>query len=223
VQPRKPDFADLQAYRKRCAEIAARGAWAHVVYRPIQAMTRGDSAIVAAAVTLNLRLPAARVLGGAPGATKVVVSCVIAARLTASSYDFTVSERGWQRRSFETMDTARWQWSVGPKVGGTKTLVLSLQPVVRIGRASPRYVSVENSDVASYVIRANVRVPWFEKVPEMMSSVAATFKVAQGLVEAATGLLAAMVALGAAVGIRRLRQKRPGESAPDSGNAVAAK
>ena len=190
-------------------------------------MTRGDSAVVTAAVTLNLKPPAARILqGGGAVATKVVVSCIIAARLSASSYDFNVSGGGWQRRSFETMDTARWQWSVGPKVGGTRTLVLSLQPVVRIGRGSlgsSSYVSTENSNIASYVIRAHVRVPLSQKIPEMMSSLAGTLKVAQGLVEAATALVAAIVAFAAAVGIRRIRRARLGEPAPDSGSALAAK
>lgn len=227
VRPRRPQFADLQAYKRRCAEITKRGAWARVIYRPSQEMTRGESAAVIAAVTLNLKTPPARVLQGGGGvATKVVVSCIIAARLSGSSYDFNLSDRRWQPRSFETLDTARWQWSVGPKVGGTQTLVLSLQPVVRIGHASlgyGSYVSTENTNIASYVIRARVKVPLSQRIPEMMSSVAATFKVAQGLVEAATGLIAAIIAFGAAIGIRRLRQRQTGEPVSDTGEPLPAK
>ena len=227
VRPRNPEFADLQAYKRRCAEITNRGAWARVLYRPSQEMTRGDSATVTAAVTLNLKAPPARVLQSrGEVATKVVVSCIIAARLSGSSYDFNLSDRGWQPRSFETMDTARWQWSVGPKVGGTQMLVLSLQPVVRIGRASlgyGSYVSTENTNIASYVIRAHVKVPLAQRIPEMMSSLAATFKVAQGLVEGATGLVAAIIAFGAVIGIRRLRQRGRDELESNSGKPLSAK
>jgi hypothetical protein len=94
VRPRKPQFADLQAYKRRCAEITRRGAWARVIYRPSQEMTRGNSAAVTAAVTLNVKTPPARVLkSGGAVATKVVVSCIIAARLSGSSYDFNLSSQ----------------------------------------------------------------------------------------------------------------------------------
>jgi hypothetical protein len=111
-------------------------------------------------------------------------------------------------------------------VGGTQTLVLSLQPVVRIGRASlgyGSYVSNETTNIASYVIRARVKVPLSQRVPEMMSSVAATFRVAHGYVEAATGLIAAIIAFGAAIGIKRLRQKRAGKPVSDTGEPLPAK
>lgn len=98
--------------------------------------------------------------------------------------------------------------------------------MVRIGRASlgyGSYVSNETTNIASYVIRARVKVPLSQRVPEMMSSVAATFRVAQGYVEAATGLIAAIIAFGAAIGIKRLRQKRAGKPVSDTGEPLPAK
>ena len=146
-------------------------------------------------------------------APAIVVSCLVDARLAASPYDFNLNDQGWIQRSFLTADTAKWSWFVGPKIGGSQTLLLQLRPIVEMRPAqggSASFVSAEEtSNVRQYEITASVSVPFTERVPEVMSRLAASFKVAQGLVESITGLLTALAALLAFLGIKRWRKKRP--------------
>jgi hypothetical protein len=211
TEPRTPEYAGLSAYSRRCSQIALNGAKAQVVYKPSQEMTRGDTATVTTAVTLDRPMLPSRVLQGAEAvATEaIVVSCVIEARLSASSYDFNLNERGWVSRSFLTSDTAHWTWYVGPKIGGTQTLILNVRPIVRRRpvSGSDASASAESADVQSYPIKVQVKVPWPERPAEVMSRLAGTFKVAQGLVEGTTALLAALLALAAVVGIKRSKAK----------------
>jgi hypothetical protein len=51
-------------------------------------------------------------------------------------------------------------------------------------------------------------VPWTERPQETMARLASTLKVAEGLVKAMTLLTLALVAFGAALGIRRRRTRR---------------
>jgi hypothetical protein len=210
-QPTTPEYAGLSAYKRRCSQIDLKGALAQVVYKPRQQMTRGDTTTVTAAVTLDQSALPSRVLRstGAVASPAIVVACVIEARLGASSYIFNLDERGWLSRSFLTSDTARWTWNVGPKVGGTQTLTLEVRPIVRLAPASGSsdFAGAESSDVQSYPIKVQVKVPWTERPAEVMSRLADTFKVAQGLVEATTALLAALLALAAVLGIRRSKAK----------------
>ena len=177
-------------------------------------MTRGDSATVTAAVTLDQTVPRDKVLhrpatdvGEEPG---ILVSCRIQARLSVSQYQFEVNEADWVVRSLLTSNTARWSWYVTPKVGGTHTLVLELRPILtlRETESTTENVSPEASNVQQYETTVHVQVPWNERPQEMMSRLAATFKVAEGLVRAMTLLVLALVALGAALGIRGIRRKR---------------
>jgi hypothetical protein len=69
------------------------------------------------------------------------------------------------------------------------------------------FAGAESSDVQSYPIEVQVKVPWTERPAEVMSRLADTFKVAQGLVEATTALLAALLALAAVLGVRRTKAK----------------
>ena len=87
---------------------------------------------------------------------------------------------------------------------------------LRSASGSGAFVSAESSNVQPYPIKVQVKVPWTERPAEVMSRLADTFKVAQGLVEATTALLAALLALAAAMGIKRSRAKRP---APGTGGA----
>ena len=210
--PEPPEYAGLSAYSHRCSQINLNGAKARVVYKPSQEMTRGDTATVTAAVTLDRNMSPSRVLEsvGAVAAPAIVVSCAIEAQLSASLYDFNLSEHEWVPRSFLTSDTARWTWYVGPKIGGTQTLVLDVRPIVRLHHVDEPEASgiVKRADVQSYPIKVQVRVPWTERPAEIMSRLAGTFKVAQGLVEGTTGLFLALVALGTAAGIKRSKAKR---------------
>ena len=174
-------------------------------------MTRGDSEVVRAAVTLNQSTPPNRVLHrtGAAEEPGLVVSCRVQAELTASKYQFELDETGWVQRSLYTADTARWSRYVTPKVGGTHTLTLKLRPIVKVqreDRTTKASVSAENSNVQEYETSAHVMVPLTERPQETMSRLAATFKVAESLVTALTALVAAVIALGAVLGIRRKKR-----------------
>jgi hypothetical protein len=208
----EPQWASLQSYKRRCEQLDLKGARARVLYEAKTDMTRGDSETVTAAVTLNQSAPPERVLHR-PGATQelgVVVSCQIEARLSSSPYQFEVNPTGWVKRSLLTTDTARWTWYATPKIGGSHTLVLTLRPIVRVQQpasTAPISVSAE-SNVQQYETAVHVNVPWNERPQETMTRLAATFGVAQRLIEAMTAFVVALVALGTALGIRRHRRKR---------------
>jgi hypothetical protein len=203
----------LDEYERRCERLNRRGGEARVLYEPRKKMTRGDSAAVTAAVTLDRSLPRDEVLRrtGAAEEPGVVVSCRIEAQLRASEYAFEVSEKGWVERSFLTTNTARWSWYVTPKVGGTHTLVLYVRPIMKVRPAQPfadASVDAARSNVQQYEVSVDVNVPWTERPQETMSRLAATFKVAEDLVKAMTAVVVAAAALGAALGVRRRRKKR---------------
>lgn len=205
-------YAGMPSYRRRCEALNRLGGRARVLYEPREEMTRGDTETVAAAVTLNQSAPRDQVLRrlGAAEEPGVVVSCRLQAQLNASPYQFEVNEQGWVERSLLTAETVRWSWYVTSKIGGTHALVLNLRPIVRVRpRASTTEadVSVEDSNVQQYETSVHVNVPWTERPQEIMSRLAATFKIAESLVQALTFFVVAAVSLGAALGVRR-RKKR---------------
>jgi hypothetical protein len=110
------------------------------------------------------------------------------------------------------MNTAQWTWYVGPKIGGNQTLLLDVRPIVKIRRPGEQdsFASAESANIQTYPIKVHVDVPWTERPAELMSRLADTFKVAQGLIEAMTGVLTALLALAAVLGIRRARSKSAG-------------
>jgi hypothetical protein len=209
TSPPSPEWAELAAYEKRCHRLDMRGANARVVYEARKEMTRGSTTTVVAAVTLNGSLPPSRVLHrpGAAAEPGIVVSCRLQAQLSASKYDFDIDDRGWVERSLLTSDTARWAWQVKPKVGGNHTVFLNVRPIVRSDKAGYLHAA-EGSDVQQYETSVHVNVPWSERPQELMSRLAATFHVAEGMVKAMVGFVLAVAALLAALGIRRRRNKR---------------
>jgi hypothetical protein len=180
------------------------------VFQARTEMTRGESNAVTAAVTLDQTTPPTRILHrpGAVAEPGIVVSCRIRAQMTASTDDFDVDQHGWIERSLLATDTARWSWYVTPKIGGTHTLVLKVQPIVAVrptgGVAAPLPASA-SSDIGQYETRVHVNVPWSERPQEVMSRLAETFNVAEGMVKALTALVLAVIGLLAALGIRRKR------------------
>lgn len=230
ISPPPPQYAGLSSFERRCDEINRRGAIGRVVYDGRQHMTRGDTSPVTAAVTINPNAQPREVLQstGATAGPPSIVTCSISAQLTASPYQFNVSDPGWQTRSFLTTDTASWVWYVGPKLGGTHTLLLSIRPIVAMRSTTSQggYVSTSSSDIQQYEIGANVSVPWTERPAEIMSSIAANLKVAQGLVEATTALIVALVALAAALGFKRRSNRAPpsqvGSAAPGRAHSGSA-
>ena len=183
-----------------------------MLYEARKKMTRGDTDTVTAAVTLDQSVPRVKVLHRRDDVTAeepgLVVSCRIQARLHASHYQFEVGDESWVARSLLTTDTARWSWYVTPKIGGTHTLVLDVRPILTLNNTETEQVSAEASNVQEYETSVHVRVPWTERPQETMSRLAATFKVAEGMVRAITLLIVALVALGAALGIRGRQRKR---------------
>jgi hypothetical protein len=176
-------------------------------------MTRGDTHTVRAAVTLERSIPPDELLHreDATAEPGIVVSCLLQAELTASKYEFEIDPTGWKERSLQTTDTARWSWYVTPKIGGENSLVLKVRPIVRLRpEDDAEDVSAREfeSNVLEYETLAHVDVPWTERPQETMSRLAATFKVAEELVTALTALVVALVALAAALGIRRFRKRK---------------
>jgi len=214
------DGPDLESYRRRCKRLNFRGARARVLYEERKEMTRGDPDTVTAVVTLDRSSPPAKILRRPRAAeeTGVIVSCQIQARLSASEYEFEVNKTGWVERSLLATETARWSWYVTPKVGGMQTLVLTLRPILKVSRTGSTKVSLsaEESNVQEYETSVHVNVPWTERPQETMSRLAATFKVAEGLVQALTLLVTGLISLGAVLGVRRRKRKRgsSGEDAP---------
>lgn len=201
---------DLAAYRERCGLLDIRGGRARVLYRARRKMTRGDSETVTAAVTLNQELPANEVLGGSEIVEEagILVSCRLQAQLRASHNEFDIEEEGWSERSVLTTDTARWSWSVTPKVGGTNTLVLYLRPIMKVKTGSSSEDLATKSNVQQYETSVHVDVPWTEWPLEAMSKLAAALKVAESLVKALTLLVVALTALGTAFGLHSRKKKR---------------
>jgi hypothetical protein len=219
VRPAKPDWAGLPAYQRRCEQLDRVGALGRVVFQPRKEMTRGETNTVLAAVTLEQSLPPARVLHrrGATEEPGVVVSCRVQARLSGSHYDFDIEAEDWIERSLLTTDTARWSWYVTPKIGGEKSLVLQVRPIVKFrGVAGDNILaSASRSSVQEYETSVHVGVPWSDRPQETMTRLAATFNVAEGLVKALTGLLVALAALGSAVlGLRFWKKKRQPSTEP---------
>jgi hypothetical protein len=175
-------------------------------------MTRGDAGTVTAAVTLDQSVPREKVLHRSNDVTAeergLVVSCRIEARLSPSHYQFDVREKGWVARSLLTSNTARWTWYVTPKVGGTHTILLEMRPILTLRNAGSDEVSAETASVQQYETSVRVKVPWTERPQETMSRLAATFKVAEGLVRAMTLLLVALLSLAAALRVRARRKRR---------------
>jgi hypothetical protein len=208
----KPEQAwvNLKAYQRRCEELNLEGGPARVVYEANTNMTRGGSETVTAAVTLTQSVPPDKILHrrGATEEPGVLVSCQVEARLSSSPYQFEVNPPGWVRRSLLTTETVRWFWYATPKIGGSHTLVLSLRPIVRVQQpASTAPISlIAESDVQQYETEVHVSVPWSERPQEIMTRLAATFGVAETLVKSLTALVAALIALGAVLGIRRHRK-----------------
>lgn len=209
-----PVYAGLESYERRCRRLDTQGAFARVVFDPRIEMTRGDTNTVNAAVTLGRSVPPDEIIRreGAVAEPGVVVSCLLRAELTASKYEFEIDPTGWVERSLQTTDTARWSWYVTPKIGGANSLVLKVRPIVKIrpedSAAEEASVSEFESNVLEFETSAHVDVPWIERPQETMARLAGTFKVAEELVTALTALVAALIALGATLGIRRFRQRK---------------
>jgi hypothetical protein len=215
TSPATPTYAHLSAYQRRCEQINQRGAEAQVVYEASKEMKLGDSSDVKAAVSLNQSAPPQQVLPrthavGEPG---LIVSCRLQARLSASKYDFDIDESGWLDRSVYATDTVRWVWSVTPKLGGDHTLTLYVRPIVsqQLTGSDSATSRAAKANIRDYTTSVHVDVPWNKRPEELMTQVASTLSVAEGLVKTLTALIFASIALwGVLAGLRKRRRRRAG-------------
>jgi hypothetical protein len=203
----------LSAYRERCKNLNLDGGDARIVFERRLRMQRGDAETVTAAVTLNLTAPPETILRrvGAQDEPGLVVSCNVSARLVASKYEFKVDETRWITRSLLTADTARWSWFVTPKIGGDHEIRLEFRPILAARPEDPADIEsaqAEDFDIRPVDISVHVDVAWDEWLNEQMSRLARTFKTGEGMVKAMTVLVVALTALGAALGIKRKKNKR---------------
>jgi hypothetical protein len=211
--PTTPTYARLSAYKRRCEQINRLGAEAQVVYEASKEMKLGDSSDVRAAVSLNRSAPPEQVLPrtDAVGAPGLVVSCRLQARLSASEYDFDIDDSGWIDRSVYATDTVRWVWTVTPKLGGDHTLTLYVRPIVsqELAGADSETSRAAKANIRDYTTSVHVDVPWNKHPEELMTQIASTLSVAEGLVKGLTALILALVALLAALPrLRKWRRKR---------------
>lgn len=176
-------------------------------------MKVGDSDTIRAAVTLDQSAPSEMVLPGTDAAREggLVVSCRLQARLSASRYEFEIDDRQWLERSVYETDTARWVWNVRPKLGGDHTLTLFVRPIVRLREEGPptdTSLAIE-ANVRDYTIRTHVDVPWNKRPEELMTQLASTLNVAEGVVKALAALILAIAALMVALrGLRHRHKKK---------------
>jgi hypothetical protein len=101
---------------------------------------------------------------------------------------------------------SRHRTTAGPASG--LRVLLDLRPILLLHNTETESVTAETANVQQYETSVHVSVPWTERPQETMSRIAATFKVAEALVKAMTLLVVALVALGAAVGMRGTRRRR---------------
>ena len=133
------------------------------------------------------------------------MSCRMQARLSGSKYEFEIDVEGWINRSVYETDTARWVWSVTPKLGGDHNLTLDVRPIVETRPSNA--AAVTRANVRSYSTAVHVTVPWDERPAALMTQIASTLSVGETLVKALTGVILALAALFAALaGIRRGRR-----------------
>jgi hypothetical protein len=210
----RPVYGGLKEYQKRCERLDEQGGLADVVYEAQKEMTRGDSATVKAAVTIDLAVPPRKILksrGRLAEDRGIVVSCVVEARLDAAEDEFEIDWADWRAQSLLTKDTARWLWYVKPKTGGTHSLVLYVRPIMKIVEDSDTSVAsvAQKSNVQQYETEVDVKVPLHEKYPETMTRLASALNAGETLVTSLTTFLLAIGALLAALGVRkRFRKKR---------------
>src|SRR5918996_111341 len=117
AEPAEPVYGGLPKYQDRCENLDEHGGRADVVYEKHREMTRGDTATVKAAVTLDLSVPPEKVLpstGTVAEDQGLLVSCNVQARLSAAEDEFEIDQTDWRGQSLLTTDTARWAWFVKP-------------------------------------------------------------------------------------------------------------
>jgi hypothetical protein len=214
---RPPPFTadpSYQNFKKRCE-----GAGATVRYKPNLEGTRGEDQTVGALVTLD-PTPSDEILGqqGETASEGILVSCTLNARLLPLADAFDVDNENWIPGSLKSADTVKWYWGVTPKIGGDHSLLLEVRPFMEArdqdsltgDPSSQPYTESDPNNVQRYKINAHVNVPWFEKPLEWTSRIAALLNAGESVVKALGLFIAAVIALGATLGIRRHRRQTPG-------------
>lgn len=204
--------SDYQDYLRRCVQATKGISRAQLVFDPEMSMTRGSSTTVTAVVTLNTRLPPDRVLPGKEATSvQLYVACQIEGSLIGDEEEFSIRPTGWQSRSLVGDQDAAWTWVVKPKMGGTRSLVIDLRPVVKI-KDSLGELETQSLTTISSESTVHVRVPADQVVADAATRAKVVFDSLSGLVKSLTLLVAASLALGTTIGlrglVRRIRHRR---------------
>ena len=205
--PRPPSRGEIEfsKYKSRCLDATREISHANVIYRPVMQMTRGSSTPVSAVVTLNTKAPPDEVLpGGGAASEGLGVACQIEGRLSGDAHEFEISPSGWESRSLVGEQDARWTWVVTPTLGGTRPLVMELRPVVKVAQGSA--LQSQPLTTVPFVTQVNVHVPADQAVTDWAARAKAVFDSLSGAMKALTALIAAIVGLAGALGIRKLWQ-----------------
>lgn len=209
---------EYQEYLHRCVQATKGIARANVVFDPEMTMTRGSSSTVTAVVTLNTQLPPDQVLPGKGAASEqLYVACEIEGSLFGDEEEFSVRPTDWQSRSLIGDQDAKWTWVVKPRMGGTRSLVMDLRPVVKVEDASGE-LKTQSLTTVSFESTVHVRVPADQAISDAATRAKVMFDSLSGLIKAMTLLVAVSIALGTALGLRRLarwirqRRRRPADA-----------
>jgi len=191
-------------YKAKCLEATGTLDRANIVYDPDIIMTRGLSSSVTAVLTLKGQLPPDQILPGAGARSETLyVTCRVDGMLLSDNEEFDIQSADWQPRSLVGDQDAKWVWIVKPKVGGTRTLILSLRPMVTLSDSSG-VLYTQAMTTASFESAVHVKVPPDQTVTGAATRAKLMFDSLSALAKSMTVLIGALCALGVALGCRRL-------------------
>lgn len=196
AEPRTGPVRGLDAYRNRCRSMDLRGALAQIRAPRNATMEFGDSSTLTATIKLYRQLPSVTLWRKLPASRRVLVSCVVQARLRPAGGEFSVDTRSWVDRSFLTSDAAQWSWQLTPKQKGLHDVVIDFRPVVVTQeRELGNRTFAENANVISHITKVRVTVPWYVAPSEWMHSVTGLLIDAKAMLVALAGVLGAVIAI----------------------------
>jgi hypothetical protein len=189
--------AQFQAFTEKCLQTTRTFLRAQVIYDSRMEMALDEPKPVTAVVTLNKSAAPREVLPGRPGATArpILATCEVQARLRADREDFGVDPDSWAPRTLLEGQDARWTWLVRPKRGGSHTIVLELQPVVKITDENTKQTSAQSFTTESFESTVRVKVPPDVGASSFFSRIAGVFNDAGAAGQALLGLLVTAAAL----------------------------
>jgi hypothetical protein len=203
-----PDVIRYMEYIKRCHQATRELAEANVIYDPDMEMTLKESKTVTALVTLNTKIPPDQLLPNRGAkADAIYVACEIEARLSGGVDEFTIQPADWQSRSLVGTQDAKWTWIVAPQVGGTRSLVMELRPIVKRENRSKGGTNSEILTTASFESTVHIKVPADQRISDMAIRSRVVFNDLTGAAKALYALVLAIFVLAGVLGGRSLKQR----------------